>query len=339
MVGVLGERWRQLAAATLRARGWAWSSGRLGGADNKTALAVAQQSQGQNVAAALGRIIAADAARVKPEEAAALYREYVAQLAPLVLMSDDPAINEAFQQPLGALAARSPSLAAEVSAYQNATGEVLRWRERISAALTRGRLAQAPMVDQVARAVASPQRENRGPLLINEKSQLIGRATDPAPTLIERLTPLVAKQVTAIDLLSIAPEKNLVISNYRQPVRCYVRTAPAAAKDSIAALGADLLSTDTQPPVTLEGRAALDGARLGDVMAAGGPILRLGLVTWGEHFAKLPATQRGPTRLGPIPQDAVDGNELVLLVELEARWMAGRHYFVDVPAPAAMDKQ
>lgn len=331
-VAALGERWRQLDLATLQARGWAWCSGRIGGTDNKTALAVAQQSQGRNVAAALGRIIAADAGRAKPEESAALYREYVAQLSPLVILSGDAAINDAFQQPLAALAARSPSLLAEVTAYQNATGEILRWRERISASVARSRMAQAPAIEQLARTIASPLRDNRGPLLINEQSQVVSQATDPVPVLISRLAPLVSKQTTAIDLLSLGPEKLLAIGNYRQPMRCYVRVAPAAAKESITALGADLLSTDSQPPLTLEGKAALDGARQGDVMAAGGPILRLGLVAWGEHFARLPATQRGPVRLGPIPPDAVTSNELVLLVQLEARWMAGRHYFVDVPA-------
>jgi hypothetical protein len=55
------------------------------------------------------------------------------------------------------------------------------------------------------------------------------------------------------------------------------------------------------------------------------------LVPWGEHFVTLPDEMRGPMRLGPMLPDDADGNELVMLLEIDAQWMAGRHYCVDVP--------
>jgi len=330
-VEAIGERWRKLDVASQQVRGWGWYNGRLGG-DNKVSLVIAQRSHSRNVAAALGRIIAADAARVKPEEAAELYNAYVTSLTPLVLLVGDPSILSPVQESLGTLAGRAPTLLEEVTAYQNATGEVLRWRERIAGAVARSRMAQAPSIEQVARTIAKPEQENIGPLLNTNQSQLVARATHPVPVLMARLAGLVGKPATALGLVSLGPEKTLAISNYQQPTRCYVKVAPDAAKPAITALAADLLSTDTQPPLTLDARAALEGAKMGDLMAAGGPILKLGLVTWGEHFGQLPTAQRGPVRLGPIPSDFVGENELVLLVQLDARWMAGRYYCVDVPA-------
>lgn len=333
-IETLGERWRQLDLATQQARGWGWMNARLGGGDTKSALVVAQQSQGNYVAAALGRIIAADAARAKPEEAADLYRAYVTRLMPLVLLVGNETVLQPVRLSLGTLAARSPSLLAEVGAYQNATSEILRWRERITIATVRNRMGQFPAIDQVAQAVAQPVNKNLGPLLMIAQPNFVARQTHSVPVMMSRIAPLQGKQATALDLVSLGPGKTLAIGNYPQPARCYVKVTPEAAKSAITFLMAELFSTDILPPLTLEGRTALEAARQGDLMAAGGPIVKLGLVTWGEHFAKLPGTQRGPVRLGPIPADAATVNDLILLVQLDARWMAGRYYFVDVPPPA-----
>jgi len=330
-IEALGERWRRLDLAMLQARGWGWYNGRLGG-DNKASLLIAQRSHSRNVAAALGRVIAADAARIKPEEAAELYEAYVKSLTPLVLLIADPSVLAPIDQSLGTLAARAPGLQAEVAAYLNATSEILRWRERIAAAVARSRMAQAPIIEQLAGSVALPEVENRGPLLKTSQSLLAARATHPVPVMMGRLVGLIGKPTTALNLVSLGPDKTLAMTGYQQPVRCYAKITPNAAKAAVTALAVDLLSTDTRPPLSLEARVALDGAKIGDLMAVGGPIVKLGLVSWGEHFAKLPASQRGPVRLGPIPTDAVSENELVVLVQLDATWMAGRYYFVDVPA-------
>ncbi|MCE9556146.1 MAG: hypothetical protein K8T91_22585 [Planctomycetes bacterium] len=333
-IEALGERWRQLDLATQQARGWGWLSARLGGGDTTSSLVVAQRSQCNHVAAALGRIIAADAARAKPEEAGELYRAYVARLTPLVLLVGDQTVLQPVRLSLGTLAARSPALLAEVGAYHNATDELLRWRERITVATVQNRMGQFPTIDQISQAVAQPVNKNIGPLLTNGPSSLVARHTHSVPVMLSRIAPLQSKQVTAFDLVSIGANKALAIGNFPQPARFYVKVTPAAAKSAITILMADLFSTDKLPPLTLEGRAALEGARQGDLMAAGGPIVKLGLVTWGEHLAKLSATQRGAVRLGPILSDAVLENELIMLVQIDASWMAGRYYFVNVPPPA-----
>ena len=337
-VAELGARWQQLDGATLHARGWAWYSGRLGGPNPMGVLAVAQQTNGHNVAAALGRIVAADANRATPDDAVKLYGEYLDKLTPLVLLASDPSIRDAFQKPLDDLAARSPELLAEVQAYHNATDEILRWRERIAEAMALARMVQAPPIEKLARAAASPINQGKGPLLVDNKSQLVSRYTGLVPDLIGRLEALTSKQAAAVDLLGvppgITPAGAQAVSNYQQPIRCYVRLAPVAtvaAGESIASLAADLLSSPSQAPLTLDGRAALDGAKQADLAAAGGPILRLGLVAWGEHFANLPIEQRGALRIGPLLPDDVTNNELIVIAEIDARWLAGRYYFVDVP--------
>ena len=224
---------------------------------------------------------------------------------------------------------------AEVGAYQNATGELLRWRERITIATVQHRLGQFPPIYQVVQPVAQPVSKNLGPLLITGPASFVARHTHSVPEMMSRIAPLQDKPATAFDLVSLGAQKTLAIGNFPQPARFYVKVTPAAAQAAIGFLMVDLFATDRVPPLTLEGNSALERARQGDLMAAGGPIVKVGLVAWGEHFAKLPPTQRGPVRLGPIPSDTAAENELILLVQLDARWMAGRYYFAEVPPPAA----
>jgi hypothetical protein len=252
VVEAIGEQWRKLDVATQQARGWGWCSGRLGG-DNGVSLVIAQRSHSRNVAAALGRVISADAARAKPEEAAELYEAYVNRLAPIVLLIADPSVLAPINQSLGTLAARAPGLQAEVAAYENATSEILRWRERIAAAVARSRMAQAPTIEQVAGSIAVPEVENRGPLLKTSQSILSARATHPVPVMMSRLAGLVGKPATAVNLVSAGPDKTIAATSYQQPIRCYAKVSPGATKAAVTALAADLLSTDTRPPLTLKG--------------------------------------------------------------------------------------
>lgn len=270
----------------------------------------------KSVLPALAKIVSADAQRANEVEAATLYGEYIAAIAPLSALYDDTTVKNTFSSPLENLKAKSPTLAADAGAYQAATSDFLRWRARAAQAAAR-------------------QLESKFPKL--ETSGLMSvDLSASAPKLLE---PVIAKlsdtQVSSQNLRG-APTGDVASTGHVNYVDTRVPVASQAAV-AFSALKADLLVTDPTPPLSLDAALALESTRRGDLVAAGGKVKdlelqaalpvysRLGMSDWGIAVEQL--------HDNPFAVNGVESiKQIRLRVGLEPQWLHMRYAFVELPA-------
>jgi hypothetical protein len=333
LVAAWGLAWRKLHAATLRARAIDWARGQGRGVappSELDQLESAWASFDKGMAPAIAGVIAADAARVTPDAARALYARYVAVLGSLApQVADQQALLAAVQPALQQLADKSPDLASQVQAYERATGELLRWRARAAAAHARRMVKEAKPVAEVL-AAAAGDAEVQGRLKrANARLELTWIGT-PTPATMRDLARLLPAQ--PVTLAELAPLEDGAAANRwrdRQFARIADAKLPATA---IANLKADLLVTQNAPALSLPAAIAIASAEQGYLAAAGGKItgaqadgLLVHLITLGDAPAHLPIG----TMPEETPADAI--NRLVLTVQVKPGWLQHEHVFVELP--------
>ena len=337
-----GESWKQLHHQGLQSLGIDWSRGLRLGEDDPQPLQDLLQSQkdfSSQIISAMAGVISADAEGGSSADPSAKYAAYVQALAPLISLTENPRNTEILQTALDTLAAKTPSLAADVKAYDAATGELLRWKKRLAAAQQQSLAAEYP--DFAAKAMPSLKNESSDDpnsaltstgLLDRDATKLRELAVIASvPASLERMKPdLLGKQVTLPAATGIVPAKKLVASRYAN--RHYATfNLPAGYEEQVAALKAALLVSDNLPPLTLKAAMAIAAAERGDLQSAGVTINRIYVEPLPTRMVTLPAVASSLVPLGTLPEESMGEPSLAQLLlrsDVQPNWVRNQYFFV-----------
>ncbi|MCL4201558.1 MAG: hypothetical protein KJ000_03635 [Pirellulaceae bacterium] len=280
----------------------------------------------------LTSIVAADAQRATDSEASQLYPQYLTVLGTVLPRMADDKLETAVGASLEQLAAKSPELANQVTAYRAATGELLRWRERVAEEEAAARNGQFPPSTPVLEQAFGSRDGYRGLVVPQqvgfEEARLFGHCPE---ALIGARDQIVGRtlQVGDIAALSGVP---MGVAKYAQ--RHYATLPAPVLTEAIDSLQQDLLVSDQTPPLSLAATVAIASARQGDYLAAGGTVQAVYIEGLVPRFAVLPPAALPMTRLGALESIKNEGAILphvLVRLQLVPSWIRHRYFFAEIP--------
>lgn len=323
-------QFRAVGGLGLQARGWAWCDVEQYNPDRVAVIETQHEERFAALLEALPALIDADAAAAPPDDARALYGRYVVALAPLAAEAADPQVRVTLKSALGRLAAKHPTLPADVQAYAEATGEILRWRKRsVEAAAAARRTGSAPFLPLVIEA-GSGGGTGQGLFSSAAKTTADCSFAYPLDLVAERMkTQLSGKATAAPDVRrDPASSDSRGVSAYSPRLRATAILDPTVWAPNARQLLLELQITDKLPPLTLEAAAAQYQVERGLFTEVGGTIAGFrfqplaGLFSgWSPEADYLP--------YGPLPAEkgADPFRGVVVSVHLEPKWLRGEYIF------------
>ena len=281
--------------------------------------------------AAMGQLIAADAARVIPDGVEQVYMNYLDVLAEVAPQITSETWLPTVEGELNKLRDKSPQLARQVESYAQATNEVLRWRRRAADAAERSRRESHPEL-----AAVWAKGDDLKAMVAREKGRskpALTYLSSGAPALVRDLSTATLAQAARIDHISPS-EAGGGISRYRQRLAARMPAYQLPAKE-VDRLRTDLLVDAQSPPLTLAAAMALRSAESGYLQSAGGEVTGLELQSLITHFLRL--EDKSPhVPLGPFALDAPFGEQsplvqVMYVYDLKPAWLRHEYFFASVP--------
>lgn len=283
------------------------------------------------VVKALASLIEADAERASGDEVSGLYREYLNVLAPLVTRTADDSLETAANAALEKLAAKQPGFAEEVTAYQMATDELLRWRERVAKAKTRSHAGQFEPSDQMMLRVTKSGVDYQG-LLDERNPNLVGACLRAScPEVMSVASKGVLDRKFAVNNVVGLAGGTFGVARYN--LRHYTMVARPDVAAEILSLKKDLLIIDEMAPLSLAAAAAVRSAEQGDYAAVGGTAKGVYLEGLIPRFAALSEGALPFVALGPLPVEPKEDrllNHVLMRFELLPDWVHHKYFFHEV---------
>ncbi|MFO0868010.1 MAG: hypothetical protein U0935_03605 [Pirellulales bacterium] len=295
------------------------------------------------LSAGLSKVVAADTARVAEADVAALYTAYVEAVALFSMRTGNSPVATALHTSLQQLAAKSPAVAANVTAYDEATTELLRWRNRVAASQARARLSSHPTVETPFRPAFTSKELYLGLFDATmpdfQEPRLLAAAPDILLPAVEKV---VGQKATIGEWRGIGTGKNTA-SVLESRTYGTMKGVRGSVEPALAALRADLFLADDAPPLTLAAAAAVQSAEVGDWDQCGGTIQGLHLEAFITRLATLPdpvwqlvpwgaappATRRVETvNVSILPQ-------VIVRFEMSPEWVQHRFFFSEIAATEA----
>lgn len=293
------------------------------------------------IAKALAGVIDAQTKRASEAELAALYSAHVQAAALIGMRAGYTPAATAIHDALQRMAAKSPTLKANVDAYDLATTEILRWRNRVAETQSRVKMASYPAVETKFRPTF---QSNEGQNYVGlfwfrdpefEDPRLFQAAPD---ILLPRIADFVGVKATVTEMRGVGTGKNAV-SVLQHRTYATMKGIRSEVAPAIAALKADLFVTDDSPPLTLPAAAAIISAEVGDWDACGGSISGIHLEGLVTRLGTLPDPAWSVVPLGtlPLPHASMNGPvgilpQAVVRFDVAPDWVQHRFFCVDSTA-------
>jgi hypothetical protein len=274
-----------------------------------SADATAMQAQ---IISGLTKLIDADASRAQPDEIADLHATYLDLAAKLALISRDQAMFSDVDAALNRLAAKAPSLKADVAAYRGATEDLLRWRNR------------------AADAMAKSYRKSASAMPIARVNEI--QSNPVLPTYIAKLADESLKKDVVVSSTFLAAGKDAAASSFSNNTLVRVCTPQL---QPLTTLKTDLLVSDSLPPLTIAAAKAIRAAERGAFVECGGTISKVELIGTIPFLATETPFRRSVVSLGEfvpaeISSAAKPQFQVVLVSEITPRWVRGDGFFAVV---------
>jgi hypothetical protein len=305
LVGAIVRQWQQFHQRALRRRALILAGGDNLGQSPASGEEVQQADRdfAGSIRSALADLIEADATRVEPARASALYQEYVQALGEAALVSDREALLAGTEPALLQLAGKDPLLLPEVKAYSASTTEILRWRRRIAQAqgVQRQSAAAPPLPAKFADAVRNRPFD---PALLEDRAPSdLAALGAPAPNVMRRLSQeMVGRIYTVTDVFGLGGGKAMG----RYTARTYARLSFPHSPEyeaEVAALRRQLLVKEDYPPLSLHAAATLAAAEGECFERVGGSVQQVHLEPVLTRFASLSDRSTGFTRADHMPTE------------------------------------
>lgn len=337
------RQWQDLQLSALRCRALDWA--RNASISQLSYLPVATDSDRlddqqyeafcSQVVEGLAGILVADTERADGAEAPELYAQYLQVLSPLIGRIADDRFQAAGREALERLRTGAPELDAQVAAYEAATDELLRWRQRVAAEASAARADQFPIGAGILAEAFVGDATSRGLLSANQPDLSQAKLMGSCPEALQSAAPKIVQQKMRFDRIVGLSGGELAVSSYHE--RHYATLTKLALGESVAALKRDLLVSDQVPPLSLAAAAAIASAEAGDLAAAGGVIEDVYLEGLIPRFATLPAAASPMIPLGPLPQEGPDQrlllSHVLIRLRVQPSWVQHQYFFVELPPP------
>lgn len=345
-------RWRQIHVAIVRYRGLFWATSSraaalVGNSAGQTTDAVLTRYDGfpAEISAALAGLIDADAPRVSPADAPALYVEYVRAAASAVSSTQpaDPAkpnpYTATLAPALSRLAERSTAFLKNVEAYDAATGELLRWKKRTAASLAAARSQQFVAAERQFQllATANVAQQRRGFFHESEPAYpdalLLYSVPESFPGIADDL---LGKTVSVLDVTPLGNGKTAMSRRQERTYATFPAIPSTALQAAAQSLAQDLFSEDPSAPLTLAAAAALEDARRGNFKVVGGEVTGVHLETLLVRAATLPDAAWPLEPLSALAQPVTNGGltqlaRVLVRLDLQPAWAQHECFLVEVP--------
>ena len=280
----------------------------------------------------LAGIVLADAERTEPDQAESRYAEYLEVLAPRVSRVAEGRLEQALEPALKALVDRAPTLAEQVAAYEAATRELLRWRERVAAEAAEARNDDFPSSSQRLIDAFTSSDEYEGLLAAQDPELSEAALRAGAPQILEPASQRLIERGVRVERIAGLPGGRLAVSHYRQ--RHYATLPRPDVTAAVEQLRRELFVTETTPPLTLAAHSALVSGEQGDFQAVGGVIQAVFLEGVIPRFATLPAGALPMIPLGPLPAESPAPDrmlpQVMLRLQVQPTWAAHRYFFLQL---------
>jgi hypothetical protein len=280
----------------------------------------------------LAGIVAADAHRATAGEAAQLYPQYLTVLGKMLPRMADDRLETAVGSALEQLAAKSPELASQVTAYRAATDELLRWRERVAEEEAGAHDGQFPVSTPVLEQAFGSRTGYRGLVVPQQtgfdEARLFGHCPE---VLIGGADQIVGRSVRVGDIAALQGGQ-MGVAMYAH--RHYATLPLPVLAEAVESLQRDLLASEQAPPLSLAATVALASARQGDYRAAGGTVQTVYIEGLVPRFAVLPPAALPMTRLGPLEAIRNEGvviSHVLVRLQLVPAWIRHRYFFAELP--------
>lgn len=336
-------RWQQAHAAALLSRGMGWAArvhvkslNQVNPPPPDTAFETAYTQFCQEMTSALVSLIRADAARAAASEVPTLYSQYVAAIAPVLSRVAGEDLQNQASEALGQLAAKAPDFASDVRAYQAATDEFLRWKERASQTISSAYQSQTSAFPEAVVRAAVSEGDFAGLFDWRTPDPVKAQLMGAAPPIVDRLADRVMNQPTTLDGVAGMANKQIGIGLLDR--RSYATVPLPSLQPQITELKTDLLITEQLPALSLNAAAAVASAENGDYTAVGGQIKGVYLEGLVSRFASLPASAWPLIKLGPLPAEERPStllNHTLTRCTLQPTWVAHRYFFAEIAAAPA----
>ncbi len=333
LVSLWVAAWKDQQTKTLHCRASDWARGIKQGVRPPSELDQLEAAylDFENQAIALvGTLISADAGRVIPDGVSQLYVQYLAAIARATPHIEHPKWLPTVEAELKKLSEKSPTFAQQVANYRQATGEMLRWRERAAAAAAKSRISASEKLEHVwGRASNDQAMVARKPPARSTLTFL----SSGGPSLLRDVAQVAVDQPATVENLAPCGDRT-ACSRYRN--RLFARVAHSALPaGEVAQLKADLLVSDDNPPLTLEAAIAILSAQDGFLQSAGGKITDVELQSLIVHHLKL-TNDRAHIALGPLSGDAAIDDRLPIdqvmyVFDIRPTWLQHKYVFVELP--------
>jgi len=268
----------------------------------------------QAVVPALVAIIDADATRAMAADAERLYPLYVWQVATVLGRTTDASLRTAVTPALAKLAAKSPVLQSDVTAYAEATSDLIRWRRITAKALARKKRQDTPAIETIFASAAVPTD--------GAAAWTAGVLSAPAPNLVPTISKLVGQEVLISDVLNTPAGR--AASPYRSRMFASMPSVSDTLKRYLPTLEYDLLIAQNAPALSLEAAEVLYNAAEGNLAAAGGKVENATLLGFVPHFAAMPPACQGSVRFTGLQdekQPDVPARQVLIQYELKPTWL------------------
>jgi hypothetical protein len=341
-----GDVWRQLQLSAVRCRAIEWA--RLSGIPDLSYLPRNDPQQIQltdssitefydQLCRSLAGLIEADAQRAAEVDVPNLYVHYLQTLAPLVADTADDKLQTAVQPALEKLANKSAAFADEVQAYRTATHELLRWRARLAQKQAASAAAEFQPSENVLLESFKSEGEFHGLFAANETlAQRAALLMASCPQMIPAVSERILDKPILVENLAGLTGGKLAVARYR--TRHYATLPLPDTSPERIRLQQELMATAQQPALTLEAAMAMDSARRGDYVAAGGALKNFYLEGLIPRFATLRPEIRQLVPLGPLPievEPLAFISHVLVRFDVQPAWIQHRYFFTSVPQPEA----
>ena len=280
----------------------------------------------------LAGIVRADAERLDRDQAEPRYAEYLEVLAPQVSRVADGRLEQVLEPALKELVDRSPTLSEQVAAYDAATRELLRWRERVATEAAAARTADFPASGSLLTDAFTSSDDYQGLLAAAEPDLSEAALLAGAPEILAPAVERLIERGIRLDRVVGLPGGRLAVSRYRQ--RHYATLPRPDVTAAVEQLRRELFVSATTPPLTLAAHSALVSGEQGDFQAVGGVIQAVFLEGVIPRFATLPAGALPMIPLGPLPAESPAPDrmlpQVMLRLQVQPTWAAHRYFFLEL---------
>lgn len=328
------QEWRAVTVRAYHCRALDWAiDAENDGADRTrwNQWDAAQTAFASEMGQALVQIVASDATRVPAAEAASVHGQYLRAWSTVAALASDEALSRSMSDALDKLAAKAPEFGNEVVAYRAATSDLLRWRQRTTAAYVKSHQAGYDPLE--ARFQLAFVRNQDATGLFQMADAANGpRFLDPTSLIIEGAQArLLGSKVQVGDWLGVQGDPRRAISRYAG--HCYAGMSfQTDTTTQVQALERDLLASDTAEPLTAEAYLAVQGARQGVWTKVAGEVTSFELQALLTRMSTLEEADLGLLRLGRFSSESLPERlkQAILHCELKADWLANPYFFVSL---------